>query len=89
MKTSFHDYFFGLPVSKRADFAKKIGSSRAYLTAVAGGFKHPSVEMAAKIICAANKKTTVNLKSGNTTYVMSATGSTAFTVTPVEPGNDQ
>jgi hypothetical protein len=88
MKNTFHDYFFGLTVRERVGFAKRVGTSRAYLTAVAGGFKFPSVEMATRIILAANKKTAVNLQSGNTLFLMAPLRS-GFSVAVVEPGNDQ
>jgi len=88
MKNTFHDYFFGLSVGDRVAFAKKVGTSRAYLTAVAGGFKFPSVEMGTRIILAANKKTAVNLQSGKTIYLM-APQRGGFLVTAVEPDNDQ
>lgn len=88
MKNTFHDFFFGLTVRDRVSFAKKVGTSRAYLTAVAGGFKFPSVEMAARIILASNKKTAINLQSGKSIYLMAPQRS-GFLVTLAEPGNDQ
>ena len=53
---NFHDYYFGIPTSKRAAFAARCGTAETYLERLAGGFRKPSIRLARKIIAASNNR---------------------------------
>lgn len=47
---SFHGYYFGLSVERRAAYAKTVGTTVNYLERVAGGFRLPSLKMAHRLV---------------------------------------
>lgn len=50
---NFHDFFFGLPVAARDDYALRVGTTIAYLERIAGGFCLPSFRMTKRLVDAA------------------------------------
>ena len=53
---NFHDFYFGLPVSKRDAYCERAGTTYKYAERLAGGWRLPSLRMAKRLIEAADGK---------------------------------